>query len=190
MLQTVNQPITHLLSQWHQGEQWALDKLMPLIYKELYKRAGFALDGGAGKTLSPTALVNEAYLRLFHDHSLRWENRNHFFAIAAKAMRNVVRDYFKSRGTLKRGADKHIFSPEDLDALGAQQMANMVPLADAIEHLGQRFPREMSYVELHYFAGLNQQEIAGAMDVSVPTVKRGLRLAKSLLRKQMAEQSP
>jgi RNA polymerase sigma factor (TIGR02999 family) len=181
-------PITELLVAWRQGDQHALDRLAPLVYKELQRLAQWQMRREpAGHTLQATALVNEAYLRLVDINRVQWQNRAHFFAIAGQMMRRILVDAARARGNQKRGGDVQKVSlaeglcvpdrPEDVVALDA-----------ALESLTQTDERKARVVELRFFAGLSVAEIAGVLNVSPDTVKRDWKLAKAWLGRELRKQ--
>ena len=176
-----------LLRAWRAGEAAALDDLMPLVYEELYRLAGRQLRGERpGHTLRPTDLVSEAYLRLTSGATPEWIDRAHFFGVAARSMRQILTDHARRRGASKRGAGKRpITFEEDLVAVGRAD--ELVALDEALTALAELDERKARTVELHYFGGLTQEEIAAVLDVHVNTVARDLRLATAWLRGHLHE---
>jgi RNA polymerase sigma factor (TIGR02999 family) len=177
--------VTGLLSAWSAGDASALDRLMPIVYEELRARARGQLAGEqAGHTLQPTALVHEAFLRLV-DAGVPWRDRAHFYHVAARAMRRVLVDHARSLRRQKRGGAAMRVS------LDAEQLAlpegdvDIVALDEALDRLAEVDERKARVVELHYFAGLNYDETAAALDISPATVHRDLRLAKAWLRREV-----
>lgn len=176
--------ITRLLERWRRGDGQAFDSLLPLVYEELKRVA--ARQGRGGQTLSPTALVHEAYMRL-KGHRGHFENRVHFFAAASATMRRLLVDHARSRGRLKRGGGAvHVELDEELVA-GRDASAEVLALDSALEKLTGLDPRKARIVELRYFGGLKYDEIATAMGSSPATVGRDLRFARAWLRTELTE---
>jgi RNA polymerase sigma factor (TIGR02999 family) len=182
------QEISRLLIAWSDGDHTALDELMPLVYEELrhiarrYKRDG-------NHTLQTTALVHEAFLRLAGNGGKQWQNRAHFFGVAAQAMRHILVDHARARCASKRGGNARSASL-DLDLLSQVRAASLVALDDALSALADVAPRQSRVVELRYFGGLSIEETARVLGVSPETVTRDWRMAKSwLLRELTQEQS-
>jgi RNA polymerase sigma factor (TIGR02999 family) len=180
------QQVTELLLAWSQGDRGALDALVPHLQHELRRLARRHLAGErAGHSLQPTALVNEAYLRLVGLHSMPWQNRAQFFAIAARLMRNILVDHARSRRYQKRGGGaKQITLIEGLVASPARG-TDLVALDDALNALSQLDPRRARVVELRFFGGLTIEETAAALKVSPETVMRDWKLAKSWLMREL-----
>jgi RNA polymerase sigma factor (TIGR02999 family) len=178
-----DEDVTVLLVQWAQGEASALDRLMPLVYRELKKLAKRSLRFHyQGHTLQTTDLVHEAFMKLAGASDPAWQNRHHFYAVAAKAMRQVLIDHARTSLASKRGGqaqrvtlDEEPTVPTDTDELLA--------LNDALNDLSKLDPRKGQAVELRYFGGLSVEEAALALRVSPETVARDLRFAKSWLRR-------
>ena len=177
--------VTGLLAAWSAGDPNALDRLMPLVYAELHARAARQLRGEhTGHTLQPTALVHEAFLRLV-DADIPWRDRAHFYHVAARAMRRVLVDHARGLQRAKRGgaAVRVTLDAENLAAPEAG--TDVIALDEALERLAATDERKARVVELHYFAGLNYDEVAAAVEISPATVHRDLRLAKAWLRREM-----
>ncbi len=175
--------VTRLLKNWHAGDREAFEQLIPLIYDELRRLAGKHLRGeSSALTLQPTALVHEAYLRLV-DLRLEWRGRVHFFAVAAGVMRRVLVDLARTRNREKRGGGQRPQSLADLDLAGPDRRdrPDLSVIDQALNQLEARDARKARAVELRYFAGLTNDEIARVLDISRPTVERDLRLAKAWL---------
>jgi RNA polymerase sigma factor (TIGR02999 family) len=177
--------VSQLLLAWSEGDRAALDQLMPLVYAELRRLAKSHMRRErAGQTLQTTALIHEAYLRLIDADSVRLENRAHFFAAAARVMRQVLVDLARERGSRKRGGAARRVSFDEAMAVGGQHDEGLLALDEALGALAQIDPRKSQVVELRFFGGLSVDETAGALGVSVETVHRDWRLARSwLLRK-------
>ncbi len=179
-------PVTQLLSQWRGGRDKAVEELMPLVYNELHAIARRAMQRqNAGHTLQPTAVVNEANLKLV-GVDVDWSDRVHFFAVAARVMRNLLVDHAKAKHREKRGGSaKRIELDEEI--LGAAEPdIDVVELDQALRKLAELDERKSSIVELHYFGGMNYDETAEALSISPATVHRELRLAKAWLHREMS----
>ena len=182
-----SQQITHLLLAWGQGDQAALEALMPLVYDELRKVAARHLRGQReGHTLQTTALVNEAYLRLIDASQVQWQNRAHFFAVAAHFMRRILVDFARSRQYAKRGGKAAILPLDEVAVVG-EDCAELAALDDALNSLAAFDLRKSQVVELRFFGGLSVEETAEVLKVSVETVMRDWRLAKVWLRRELQQ---
>ncbi len=172
--------VTQLLLDWSDGHQGALDQLMPLVYDELRRLASHYLrHERPGHTLQPTALVHEAYLRLVGEENRRWENRAHFFAIAAQLMRRILVEHARSHHAAKRGgAAPKLALAEAADLAQASGM-DLVSLDEALSRLAAIDPQQSRIVELRFFGGLTVEETAEVLGVSPNTVKYEWRLAKA-----------
>jgi RNA polymerase sigma factor (TIGR02999 family) len=179
--------VTQLLLAWRDGEQSALGELMPLVQGELRRLAGrFLRQERPGHTLQPTALVNEAYLRLVDVRHLRWQNRAHFFAISARLMRQILVDFARERNAQKRGGGNAPVNLDEALIIGQQPDEDLVALDDALCALAEIDPRKSQVVDLRFFGGLNIEETAEVLKVSPETVKRDWRMARSWLRRRLA----
>jgi len=182
-LQTQN--VTGLLVAWSNGDPQAFDALMPLIYQELNRIAKHHMGRERiGHTLQTKALVNEAYLRLIDQRHVYWQNRAHFFAIAAKMMRRILVDYARSRHVAKRGGGAVQVSLDD-GAVVSGRTSEMVALDDALSSLALFDRRKSQVVELRYFAGLSVEETAEVLKVSPNTVMRDWSTAKAWLHREL-----
>jgi RNA polymerase sigma factor (TIGR02999 family) len=180
--------ITELLTAWHAGDESAGERLMPLVYDELHAIATrYARDEHAAATLQPTALVNEAYLRLI-DSGVPWESRRHFLAIAARTMRRVLVDHARARQRNKRGGGAINVTLGDSPSDQPVDPIDVIAIDTALDRLAAIDERKARAVELHYFAGLDYDEVARALDVSPATVHRDLRFAKSWLYDQLRQE--
>ena len=179
--------ITLLLKEWSDGRREALDALMPLIYEELRRQAGRYLRKERGNhTLQTTALINEAYLKLIDQREVVWQNRAHFFAIAAQAMRRILVDYARERHREKRGgAAENLPLDEALTIATPEKSVDLVALDEALNQLAKFDARQARVVELRYFSGLSIDETAEILGVSNVTVRRDWDLAKSWLHLQL-----
>lgn len=183
------QQLAQLLQSWSEGDQAAIDKLVPLLYDDLHRLAHhYMADERPGHTLQTTALVNEAYLRLAGLSQATREDRIHFFAACSRAMRQILVDSARSRQALKRGGEvPHVELQEALAIVG-QPGAELVAIDDALNALAAIDPRKSQVVELRFFGGLDVQETAEVLKVSVETVQRDWRLAKSWLRRELSKE--
>ncbi len=178
--------VTHLLAAWSKGDQTALDKMMPLVYAELHRIARRAWSQHPhSNTLQPTALINEAYLKLANAENATYQDRCHFFAVACKAMRQILVNHAKGRLSAKRGQGVVHVSLDDVQPAVHQEAAEIVALHEALDALHAVDPRKSMVVEMRYFGGLSIEETAEAMGTSVGTVNRDWRLARSWLIRQM-----
>ncbi|HUA19212.1 MAG TPA: sigma-70 family RNA polymerase sigma factor [Bryobacteraceae bacterium] len=183
--------ITQLLEQWSRGDEQALEKLMPLVYSELHGLARRYLSGERpGHTLQTTALVNEAYLRLVEFAHPNWEGRTHFFAVCAQMMRRILVDWARSRQAEKRGKDVPKLELGDALMAAAQPGTDLVAVDDALRALADIDSRKSQVVELRFFGGLSVKETADVLRVSVETVHRDWRLARSWLRRELTRGAP
>jgi RNA polymerase sigma factor (TIGR02999 family) len=185
MPQPTSQDVTQLLIEWRAGDQHALEALIPLVYKELHSLAHYCLRGERSQhTLQSTALVHEAYLRLVDQSPVQSENRAHFFAIAARLMRQILVDYARGRRAVKRGIDCTVQLDTAVDA-SLKKPAELVALEDALKQLSRMDPQQAQIVELRYFAGLTIEETAEVLRISAATVKRDWNLAKAWLAREI-----
>jgi len=182
--------LTELLDDWQQGDRTALDRLTPLIYDELRRIAHrYVRRERNGDTLQTTALVNEAYLRLIGLDAPQWESRTHFFAIAARLMRQVLVDYARRRRAGKRGGGACKVPLADATGVSPRQDVDVVALNDALEVLAKIDPRQSQVVELRFFAGLSLQEISAALQIAPATVQRDWTAARAWLHREMSKNS-
>ena len=180
--------LTGLLAAWSDGDASSLDRLIPVVYNELRRMAARYLRRERGDhTLQATALVHEAFLKLVDQRHVRWQNRAHFFAIAARLMRRVLVDHARERRYQKRGGDAQRVSLDEGLAIGPGQDEDLVALDEALSALGEVDPRKSRVVELRFFGGLSVEETAEALEVSPETVRRDWRLAKSWLLRRLGE---
>jgi RNA polymerase sigma factor (TIGR02999 family) len=178
--------ITQLLAEWSDGNQSALDKLYPLVYEELHRLARrYMSRERKGHTLQTTALINEAYVRLVDQKNVHWANRSHFFAISAQIMRRILIDHARRHAYAKRGGGAQQVSLEEVAVVAREQSAEILRLDEALKILAKMDPRRCHVVELRYFGGLNNEEIAGVLKVSENTVTRDWNLARAWLHQQL-----
>jgi RNA polymerase sigma factor (TIGR02999 family) len=183
--------VTSLLVAWGKGDQNALKELMPLVYNELHRMARRAWSvQDQGNTLQPTALINEAYLRLADVENASFQNRCHFFAVACTAMRQILVNHARSRLAGKRGSGRVSVSLDDVQLAVHQEAAQVVALHDALERLQAVDERKSRVIEMRYFGGLSIEETAEALGVSIITVNRDFRLARTWLMREMNGEQP
>ena len=186
-METSSQSVSHLLQRWSDGDGAALDELLPLVYGELHRMAHrYMGQQGVGHTLQTTALIHEVYLRLVGQEEKRWENRAHFFGVAAQAMRHILVDYARARQAAKRGGETRVVSLEEAAVVSAERASELVALDDALAELAQLSPRQSRVVELRYFGGLSGAETAQVLQVSTDTVTRDWNQAKAWLLREMS----
>ncbi|MGD9902491.1 MAG: sigma-70 family RNA polymerase sigma factor [Vicinamibacterales bacterium] len=184
-------PVTDLLLAWRGGDERALDRLVPLVHAELLRLARRQMNRERARhTLQTTALVNEAYLRLVDLSRVQWQDRSHFFAMAARVMRRVLVDHARARRQQKRGGGVRP-APLDLSPeVAVERGDDLVALDDALQTLAVVDPRKAQVVELRFFGGLSVEETAQALAVSVETVGRDWRLAKLWLLRELGRGAP
>jgi RNA polymerase sigma-70 factor, ECF subfamily len=177
--------VTEMLLEWRGGNEQALEQLMPLVYDELRRLAGrYMRSERREHTLQATALVNEAYIRLV-DMKVSWQDRAHFFAVAARLMRRLLVDHARAHHRAKREGDAAKVSLEDAMEVSSGPTVNVLAVDEALTRLAEFDPRKSEILELRYFGGLNNDEVAEALGVSRATVQRDLRLAKAWLIREL-----
>jgi RNA polymerase sigma factor (TIGR02999 family) len=187
---TSPQEVTQLLTDWGEGNQAALDRLMPLVYAELHRMASRYMGmQNPGHTLQPTALIHEAYVRLAGDDERQWKNRAHFFGVAAKSMRHILVDHARTHQATKRGGGRHAVALDEAVVVSDERMAEIVALDDVLADLAKLNPRQSEVVELKYFGGLSAEETTEVLKVSPETVMRDWRAAKAWLYAQLSQPS-
>ncbi|MEN3333861.1 MAG: hypothetical protein V7641_3226 [Blastocatellia bacterium] len=178
--------VTQLLIKWGEGDKAALDELMPLVYATLRKlAASYLRRERVNHTLQPTALVDEAYVRLVDQRKPSWQNRAQFFGVAAKLMRNILVDYARERLAAKRGGDLYRLSLSKADQVTSGPDVDLIALDDALNELAAMKPEHARIIELRFFGGLTIEETAVAMGLSTPTVERHWAFARTWLRREM-----
>jgi RNA polymerase sigma factor (TIGR02999 family) len=179
--------ISRLLRAWSDGDPAALDQLTPLVYAELHQIAHrYMRQRPAGQTLQTSALVNEAYIRLVNVENVRWQDRAHFFAVAAQIMRRILVDSARAHLAGKRGGRlPHVCLDESADA-SPQTSEELIALDEALNVLAEMDPRKSKVVELRFFTGLSEGKIAEVLRISVPSVKRDWKLAKAWLTRELS----
>jgi RNA polymerase sigma factor (TIGR02999 family) len=179
--------ITELLEQWSGGNQAALDQLYPLVYEELRRLArSYMRREPKGHTLQTTALINEAYVRLVDQRNVHWQNRSHFFAISAQIMRRILVDHARRYLLIKRGGGAKKVSLDEVMIVAKERSEEVLMLDEALDNLARLDPRRSQVVELRYFAGLNNNEIASVLKISENTVMRDWNLARAWLYQQLS----
>ena len=182
------QEMTDLLAAWSDGDREALDRLLPLVERELHRLAHHYMSRERpDHTLQTGALVNEAYLKLVDQTRVRWQNRAHFFAIAAQLMRRILVDHARSRRYAKRGGEAHQVSFDEAAIVSPERGTELVAVDDALRDLAAHDPRKSQIVELRFFGGLNIEETAEVMGISPTTVQREWRSAKAWLYQAIRE---
>ena len=180
--------ITQLLAEWSDGNQSALDELYPLVYDELHRLARrYMSRERKGHTLQTTALINEAYVRIVDQKNVHWANRSHFFAISAQIMRRILIDHARRHGYAKRGGGAQQVSLDEAAVVTSGIGSELLRLDEALKTLADMDPRRSQVVELRYFGGLNNEEIAGVLHVSENTVTRDWNMARAWLHQQLSE---
>ena len=181
--------VTALLQAWSAGDQAALEKLTPLVYEELRLTAHqYMARERTGHTLQTTALVNEVYVRLVKGTQVSWQNRAHFFAVCAQMMRRVLTDFARSRRYLKRGGDAARVPFDEALIAGQEVPTDILALDDALKALSSFDQRKGRVVEMRFFGGLSVEETAEVLQVSVETVHRDWRLAKTWLLRELSRE--
>lgn len=180
--------ISRLIRELRNGDANAAATLMPLLYDELHRLAVYYMrNERAGHTLQPTALVNEAYIRLIDQRESDWQNRAHFIAVAAQAMRRVLIDHARSKQRVKRGGLQVKVALEDVALAAGDQPQDLVALDAALERLAKVDARQSRIVELRYFGGLTVEQTAEVLGISAPTVKRDWAVARAWLHRELRE---
>jgi RNA polymerase sigma factor (TIGR02999 family) len=179
-------PVTHLLIAWSSGNRAALDELLPLVYQELKKLAAAYLSKERpGHTLQPTALINEAYLRMINQETPQLQNRAHFFGVAARLMRQILVDHARTRSAFRRGGRYQKISFEDAKLFSEDNPEELLALDAALKKLAQLNERQSQILEMRVFGGMSVEETAATLNISEPTVKRDTRIAQAWLRREL-----
>jgi len=183
--------VTQFLRDWGEGDQQALDELLPIVYGELRRLAQHYLSRERpDHTLQPTALVHEAYLRLVDQRGIAWQNRAHFFGVAARLMRRILVDYARRRRAAKRGGGAPKITLDRVAAGSQDRPEDVLALDEALTRLAQLDPRQQRIVELRYFSGLTVEDIAETLGISPATVKREWSIARAWLSREIRDGSP
>ncbi len=187
---SVPQDVTQLLVAWNQGNPAALDQLLPVVYGELRRLArNYLRRERPDHTLQATALVHEAYLRLIDQNQVTWQNRAHFFGVAAQMMRRILVNHALAKKAEKRGGLQHKLSLDEAVSFAEQREVDLVALDDALKTLETIDPQQNRIVELRFFGGLSIEETAEVLGISPATVKREWRTAKLWLRREISKQT-
>ena len=182
--------ITQLLLAWNDGDEHALDRLVPLVESELRRLARTYMRRESDRhTLQTTALINEAYVRLIEAHDVQWQSRAHFFGIAAQVMRRVLVDFARKRNYRKRGGGAHQITFNEALAISDASDPSVLELDEALHELARVDERKARVVEMRFFGGLTEKETAAALNVSPETARRDWRLAKSWLLRQLSQKT-
>jgi RNA polymerase sigma-70 factor, ECF subfamily len=189
MDEALEHEITQLLQAWRQGDERALDRLTPQVYRELHRAASRCMSQERdGHTLQTTALINELYLRLADLKLIDWQNRAHFFALCARQMRRILTDQARARQSHKRGDGAKAISLDDAPVISPEPSAELVAVEDALNQLAKVDDRKSQVVTMRFFGGLSVEETAEVLKVSPDTVARDWRLAKAWLRRELSGQ--
>jgi RNA polymerase sigma factor (TIGR02999 family) len=181
--------VTQLLVQWSNGDEFALERLMPLVYDELRLIARRYMSGQNDQhTFQTTDLIHEAYLKLAGEENREWENRSHFFGVAAKAMRHILIDHARTRQRKKRGGSKHKISFREGNVISPERAGEFIALDDALNKLEELDERKARVVEMRYFGGLTIEETAEILKVTSRTVKRDWKFSKTWLLRELSEE--
>lgn len=184
---TKTHQVTRLLADWRNGDQTALERLLPLVYEELHRIAARYMRGERREhSLQTTALVNEAYMRLADYKRMQWQDRAHFFAVAAQAMRRILIDFARARRNRKRGGDAERVSLEEDIAPALDNRTDLLALNEALEQLEKMNARQARVVELRYFGGLDEKEVGHVLGIAPRTVRADWQLARAWLYKTLA----
>jgi len=180
--------VSDLLIAWGRGEAAALDQLTPKVYGELHKLArAYLRRGSSGQSLQPTALINEAFVRLLdQSQPVQWENRAHFFGIAARLMRMILVDHARAKQAAKRGGAATPITLTDCVAVSPGRAPDVLEVDEALDRLAVFDERKAKVIEMRYFGGMDREEVAAALGLTVFTVKRDLRLGEAWLRRSLA----
>jgi RNA polymerase sigma factor (TIGR02999 family) len=180
-------PITELLIRWSNGDQTALETLMPLVYDELHRMARSYLRGEQRQyTLQPTALVHEAYLRLVNQQEVRWQDRAQFYGLASRLIRNILVDYARQQQARKRGGEQVRLTLQETDRVSTAPDVELIALDQALQALSTIKPQHSRLVELRFFGGLSIAETAEVLGISHATVERNWNFARAWLRRELA----
>ena len=187
MINNDSQQITKLLVDWGKGDEAAFERLMPLVYDELHRMArAYMRRQPSGHTFQTTELIHEAYLKLAKQDGQDWQNRAHFFGVAAKAMRHILVDYARSKTSEKRGGSGRKVAFDDNKDVSAERPDEIVALDDALRQLAALDERKSRVVEMKFFAGLKIEEIARVLNISPETVKRDWQFSKTWLFRELS----
>lgn len=179
--------ITQLLQSWSDGNQEALDSLVPLVHAELHRLARHYMSGERpGHSLQTTELIDEAYVRLIDWKNVRWQNRAHFFGVAAQMMRRILVDFARARASAKKGGGAQYVSLSEAMTISPERGEDLIALDDALQSLSELDPRKSRIVELRFFGGLSVEETAEVLQISTRTVMRDWGLAQAWLYRELS----
>lgn len=188
MIRGETHQVTRLLIQWSEGDQTALDDLIPIVYDELRRMAKRSMKRqDSGHTMQTTELIHEAYLKLAGNEEKTWKNRAHFFGVAAQAMRHILVDYARSKNSQRRGGFKQRITLAENQFVSNERSEEIVALDDALTRLAELDERKSRVFEMKFFAGLNFEEIAEVLQMSTVTIKRDWSFAKNWLSKEITQ---
>ena len=180
--------ITVLLMDWGNGDENALEKLIPLVYDELHRMAkNFMRGQSSAHTMQTTELIHEAYLKLIDNKEKEWQNRSHFFGVASQAMRHILVDYARSKQSQKRGGIQHQITLDENAVIFKDTSGEIIALNEALENLGKLDERKVKVVEMKFFGGLTMEEIAEVLKISPETAKRDWKFSRTWLLRELAE---
>lgn len=180
--------VTGLLKNWCEGDAQALERLLPLVYAELRRLAqGYMRREGPDHTLQPTALIHEAYVRLIDQKRVSWQDRSHFYGVAARLMRRVLLKHAEAKQALKRGGDRRRVPLREELAVGSRRVEDLLAVDQALESLEALDPRQAQVVELRFFGGFTVRETAELLGLSPVTVKREWRSARAWLQRRLRD---
>jgi len=183
---TQQSQVTELLVRFREGDREAEGQLVPLVYAELHRLASRCLNRERGDhTLQPTALVHEVFLRLTNNNQPQWQNRAHFFGVAARLMRQILVDYARRHGTRKRGGELKKLPLDEVLAFTPEKSTELIMLDEALERLSAFDERQARIVEMKFFGGLSMEEIAGVLDISTKTANRDWTMARAWLHQEI-----
>ena len=181
--------ITRILHNWNDGDEEAKELLLPFVYEQLKRQARILMaNERADHTLQPTALVHEAFIRLSDDAGIEWENRSHFYGIASKLMRQILIEYARQHNADKRGNHKIHFSIHDQQIPTEERAGSIIVLDETLERLAEIDERQAKVIEMRFFGGFTNEEIAKALDISERTVKRIWKAARFWLYRELNEE--
>ncbi len=190
MAEASSSEVTQWLVDWGKGDETALDRLTPFVYEELHRLAGrYMARESPGHVLQTTALVNEAYLRLVDQKKVKWQNRAHFFGLAAQMMRRILVDHARQQNFLKRGGGVRAVPLEEAALVSNEKSEDVLLLNSALEKLNTIDPRKSKVVELRYFGGLSVEETAEMLEISANTVMRDWNFARAWLHREITGSS-
>jgi RNA polymerase sigma factor (TIGR02999 family) len=178
--------ITQALQDWNDGKDDAQERLLPHVYEELKRQARYLMSRErSNHTLQPTALVHEAFMRLSKQSGVDWQNRSHFFGISSRLMRQILVDHARTHSAAKRGSNPIHYSIDDIDIPVEQRAESIMAMNEALDHLEKIDEQQATVVEMRFFGGLSNAEIADALDISERTVLRELKVAKLWLYREL-----